>query len=149
MANTDTAPKKLTAQEKLKARQRERAKQEAARAEAQAEQELADLDALDALEAEHGAAALGKVEIKHTPGLPTLIVVRTPKRVEMKRFRDQCKAKDADLSEAQEQLADLCIVYPAPELRDQLWETYPGAKALAAQCCILLAAGHEEARAKF
>lgn len=138
-----------TAQERLAARRREREKQAADTAEQQAEQELLDLDAIESLESEHGAAALGQVEVKYTPGLPTVVVVRTPKRVEIKRFREECKAPNADIQEAQDKLADVCVLYPAPEVRPELWEKYPGIKAMVAQKCILLAAGHAETRAKF
>ena len=141
-----------TAQERLADRQKARADARAELAEPKAEQELSDLDALEALEAEHGADRLAQVDIAHAPGFPTVAVVRTPNAPEMKRFRDTAKGiggRDGDYPKAQEELADTCVVYASDrEVYQKLVERFPSLKPLLAEKCILLAAGREQARAK-
>lgn len=113
---------------------RRAARREAAE-KARAEQHEKDLDALDALEEEHGDSNLARLDIEqHVSGQPTLIVLRKPSSVVYKRFVDQVsKAVEKNNAkarrDAQDLLADSCWIYPAtPEERAAMIEHFPGIK---------------------
>ena len=88
-----------------------------------------DLDALFALEEEHGDGMVKRLDLSaYFEGLPTLVAVRAPKPVEYKRFRDMIrKAKD---KEAQGKAADLlgtvCRAYPDADTYAKILERFPG-----------------------
>lgn len=106
------------------------------RAAAEATQYEADLEARIALEDEHGTIAAVKVS-RFVPGQPTRAYLRTPTRVEYKRYKDQvytaASAKSAgrkpatSMQEAQEMLAMACWVYPeSKESKDSMLDAFPG-----------------------
>lgn len=113
--------------EEIEARRAERkAKQD----EARAEQYAKDLEALDALEAEHGEA-VARLDLKrYAPGHPTFVVLKAPKRDVYKRFCDMvARAKDSaeQRMKAQNMLAESCWVYPTDAgKRAEMLEDFPG-----------------------
>lgn len=84
-----------------------------------AEQKAKDLEAIDALEVEHGDSNIAFREIPFTPGLPVLCAVRTPTTFEVKRFRHRTTPKHEkdkpDVHAAAEELTDVVVVYPSKE----------------------------------
>lgn len=88
-------------------------------------QYLEDLEALVALEEEHGVERLLKVEIrgwKADSGAVTMVIAKRPRKSDalLKRFIDMSrrskkgeKLDDGEVDKAGELLANSCIVYPA------------------------------------
>jgi len=110
-----------------------RAARKAELASARAEQEVADLEAFDALEVEHGDGAVASLSVeRYVKGQPTMIVVRAPSAAQYKRFVDQVgKAVEKNNMSArrgaQDLLAESCWVYPAsPEARKAMLAEFPG-----------------------
>jgi hypothetical protein len=100
------------------------------------EQYAKDLDALDALEVEHGDGNVKQVNIKSwSPGIPTFVVVRMPSGIEFKRFQDTVKmtkdGKHGDHIKGANQLADVCVVYPKGEDYSKVRESNPGVHIVA------------------
>jgi len=96
------------------------------------EQLATDLEALDALESEHGDGGVAQLELaRYVKGLPTFIVIRTPKGIEYKRFTDQVvKASDKggtkEKRDAQDMLARTCWLYPADDAAQKaMLDEYP------------------------
>ncbi len=118
--------------DKLKELEARRAARRAATEEARADQYEKDLEALDALEAEHGDTVLGVLEVSgYVPDLPTLVVVKSPGGTPFyKRYTDQVRKagkNTALIGHAQELLGESCIVYPADaETRKAMFEAFPG-----------------------
>jgi hypothetical protein len=105
-----------------------KASQEAARQ----EQRATDLEALDALEAEHGEVPY--VDVAHpVEGLPTLAAGRPSKPAELKRYRSRIRVtKEGGIEgapEAAEELALACLTYPSREVYDKLVAQRPGIAA--------------------
>lgn len=101
---------------------RRAAKREARRKEYEAQRAI-DLAALDALEDEHGASKIAVVDVPHSPGLPTLVVARLPKPAEVERYRSRVKdraEKKGDPIKAAEELASVCLLYPARDVYDAI-----------------------------
>jgi hypothetical protein len=104
-----------------------RAARKEAAAQAKAEQYAKDLEALDALEEEYGAGKVTSLEVAfYSPGLPTMAIVRAPKGIEYKRLRDRARSKNSDPGLGADELADVCVVYPEPDVYKQMRETFPG-----------------------
>jgi hypothetical protein len=96
---------------------------------AKAEQLAKDLDALCALEDEHGEARVYRHDLPgYMPGLPTLVVARAPLPAEYKRFRDMMRrAKDGKAQgEALDLLVAPCRVYPDAATFERLLSVFPG-----------------------
>ena len=105
-------------------------------------QYLIDLEALDALEEEHGDGKVAQLNLPNfTPGLPTMIVVRTPEPRYYKRFEDMVrKAKDADATgRASDMLADCCVVYPDAATYVRVREAYPAVRGPIGHAAVTLA----------
>ena len=120
-----------------------RAARKAALEEQRAAQYAIDLEALDALECEHGDGMVSSVEVPaFSPGLPTMSIVRAPKGVEYKRFRDRianAKGAGAAIVQAQDELASACRVYPEPEVYKALCEKFAGLHVSASVAAVKLA----------
>lgn len=112
---------------------------------ARSEQIAVDLEAIDALEVEHGDSNIAEVEIPFTAGLPVKLAVRTPKPVELKRYRDRLrKNKDQQLEAAQE-LAAVTWVYPSDkEVQKAVLEARPGVDGQLGVTALQLALGKTE-----
>lgn len=100
---------------------------------ARADQELADLTAIDKLEEERGELLHTMSANRFTPGAPVKIAFRAPTSVEYKRYKDQVNAavtkSDARKRvEAQELLASAVLEYPAKgsEALKGALEAFPG-----------------------
>lgn len=115
-------------------------------------QKAADLEAIGALEEQHGDSNIVFVEVPYTRGLPVLAAVRCPKPVEIKRYRDVAKTRNdgspGDRTGAAEQIAAVCRVYPDADAFAKLCEARPGLQAQLGAEAIALAVGKTEAEAK-
>lgn len=87
-------------------------------------QRARDLAALDELEVEHGVEGLCRIELdRYVAGLPTFVVLRLPRAVEMKRYVSQAKN---DPLEAANVIASSCVVYPDADTYARVRETFAG-----------------------
>lgn len=85
------------------------------------EQEIADLEAINELEIQHGDSNISVLRVPFSPGLPVLLAVRTPKEPEVKRFRARVKSEDKDQqTAAAAEIGEACLVYPSREVFAQL-----------------------------
>lgn len=122
-------------EEQLQERARLRAD---ARAKAEQEQRIKDLTAKEKLEEEHDGAIATVTVARFKPGQPTMAIVRVPRALEYKRFKDQIarsakKENAVSQVEAAELLAKASWVYPAPnddgrisEAQNAMLEAFPG-----------------------
>jgi hypothetical protein len=108
-----------------------RAARKAALASQEAEQRAIDLEALDEAEIKHGDSNVCHMDVPYTPGMPTLVIARCPKPLEVKRYQDRVKPKangktspDAPMDAAKE-LTALVLVYPSKEVFAELCEQRP------------------------
>lgn len=141
-------------EQKLQDRREARAKREEA-------QYNVDLEARIDLEDEHGQLTAVRVS-RFVDGQPTLALVRTPTASEYKRFKDLVhravgmKNETTKKSEAIDQIARSCWVYPAPKAADgepsdaqnEMLETFPGLLTPIANVAIALAEGKSEDEGK-
>lgn len=154
---------KKTAAERLAEVEARQATKQAARDEAYAEQRILDLEAVETIRDQLGDGVPTKmVDVTHSPGLPTLVLVRCPKKPELSRFRAGVKKKDGEIDskssiEASELLAAVVVLYPnprdvstpdAPSVWTKLCEARPGVPAGAGQAAIALAVATEQAAGK-
>lgn len=110
-----------------------RAARKAELAAKKAAQAATDLEALDALEVEHGDDSVAAIEVgRYVENLPTMAVIRAPSAAEYKRFSDQI-AKSVQKDNAQQRreaaamLAASIVVYPADAgARASLFDAFPG-----------------------
>lgn len=131
------------------------AKRNARKAETDAaadDQRATDLEAIDALETEHGDSNVAVLRVPFTAGLPTLVAVRCPAPVELKRFRALVKppkdGKPVDYVPPTEQLASTCLVYPDKETFAKLCEARPGLHMQLGTSALKLGTAEEDAQGK-
>lgn len=100
---------------------------------AREEQYVTDLEALDALECEHGDSSVMRLDVeRYVKGQPTFVVLKTPSPAVYKRFGDMCaraaKTNDAPARRAAENMfGESCWVYPATkEAQASMLEHFPG-----------------------
>lgn len=130
-----------------------RAKRKAEQEEAEKAQYEVDLEALDALEAEHGVIAAVRVT-RFVKGHPTRAFLKTPTQAQYKRYVDQvakAHAKDNKkaVRDAQELLAKSCWVYPKEEKeREAMLDAFPGILTSIAISATALAEGRAEEEGK-
>jgi hypothetical protein len=120
----------MTKIEEIEAR---RAARKAELAKAQADQFAADLEALDALEVEHGDGAVARLDLeRYVKGQPTFAVLKTPSGAQYKRFCDMVskaveKNNQVARRAAQDTLAESCWIYPAnSDQRKAMLDEFPG-----------------------
>jgi hypothetical protein len=129
-----------------------RDKRKAELAELRDMQRAIDLEALDALEVEHGDSNVAYLEVSFTPGLPLLVAARCPKPAEIKRYQERLKpkanGKTGDPIAAAEEIAACCRVYPNAEVYKDLLEARPGVNVQVGLLALELATGkaHEEGK---
>lgn len=115
-------------------------------------QRVIDLDAIDALEVEHGDSNVGVINVPFSDGLPTCAAVRCPKPAELKRYRTRVTPKHEkdhpDTAAAAEELAKTCRIYPEPEAFDALCLARPGLAVQLGSKAVTLATGNAEAEGK-
>lgn len=128
----------MTPAERIKAAEAKREALRAAHAEAHAEQQAIDFEALVALEEEHGFERVLRVDIggwKSGVGAATMVVARIPDRREafFRRFEQTtAKAKQGTTQslDAAHLLAEACLIYPSkkdhPELHEATLELAAG-----------------------
>lgn len=137
----------MSAADKIAEIEARRAKRKAAAAEAYETQRAADLEALDALEVEHGDSNVASVDVDYQPGAPTMAVVKAPSKIYVKRYQDRVKPKRdgrmGDAQEAAEELAAVCVVYPGKEAFDAMVEARPGLRVQCGLAALKLAVGRE------
>lgn len=138
--------------DKLAALEARRAERKKAIADAVAVQRVADLEALEPFEIEHGDR-LSTITIPHTPGLPVLVAVRCPSAPEMKRFRARANGRPSDkrggdMIAANEELGRSCLLYPTADVFERMCEACPGLLAQAGIEASKLAVGREEDEGK-
>lgn len=131
--------------EKLAEIERRRAERKAKLDAERDEQRAIDLEALEALEAEHGESNVVTLDVPFSPGLPTMVAARCPKPAEVKRYRatvkPDSKGRPGDTVAAAEQLAAVARIYPADDLYAQLCEARPGVHAQLGATALGLAVG--------
>jgi hypothetical protein len=141
----------MATREELDAR---RAARRASRAQAQKEQELIDLAAIDDLEVEHGDENIAVLLVPFTPGSVTRAAVRTATTPEIKRYRSKVRPRKVDgelgdTAEAAEQLGRVCTVYPSDEaVRKALFEARPALMAQLGIAALELAQGQAVSEGK-
>jgi len=110
--------------------EKKRADRKAALKAARTEQLAADLEALNALEEEHGDGSIARLDVDgFKKGLATFVALRAPSADEYKRFCDMVtRAKDtAKRLDAQNLLAESCWVYPREaDKKKEMLAAYPG-----------------------
>lgn len=115
-------------------------------------QRVLDVEAIDALEAEHGDSSVGVINVPHTEGLPTCVAVRCPKPVELKRFRVRVTPKNdkdkPDAAEAAAELAAVCRIYPDADTYARLCDARPGLATQLGSKAVDLATGKAESEGK-
>lgn len=121
---------KPTPEERIKAALEKRAQMQAAEANAYAEQQASDIEALVDLESEHGFDRVLRIDLvgwKPGSGASTLVAARIPLGSEkvIKRFEDTvAKSKErttANLT-AMQTVGLSCIVYPDREKQKELYD---------------------------
>ena len=124
-------------EDKLKEIEERRAARKAEAKKARAEQYAKDLEALDALEQEHGDESVAALEVSgFVKGLPSIVVVKSPGGTPLyKRYTDMVRKAGKNpegLGKAQELLGEACIVYPSDdETRKAMFDAFPGTKVSA------------------
>lgn len=115
-------------------------------------QRAVDLDAITDLEIEHGDANVGVIHVGYVEGLPSCVACRTPKPVELKRFRVRVTPKNdkdrPDSATAAEELAAVCRIYPDDATYAKLCEARPGLAIQLGSKAVALATGKEESEGK-
>lgn len=92
-----------------------------------------DQEQINLLEIEFGDSNVAVVVSPYTPGLPVQLAVRTPKTVEVKRYRSTVasaikpngKTDSLAAVKAAEDLGTLCCVYPDRETLEKVAEARP------------------------
>lgn len=143
--------------ERLAEIEKRRAARKAEADAAELEQEITDLEAIDALEAQHGYNSVSVLRVPFlAEGLPVRVAVRTPLPVEIKRFRDTLKPRkdrrgndvQGDNVLANEQLGAACLIYPAPDVLAKLCEKRPALLSQLGQVATVLSVASEEESGK-
>jgi hypothetical protein len=118
---------------------------EAARQEARAAQrdidKLALLDLLDEYDGD-----VVEVPLTHyRKGLPTMAIVRAPKRTEIKRYQDMAQKKP---TESTIQLGMTCLVYPSKDVFAEMLERCPALDVSCGNAAVHMALGRSKAEGK-
>ncbi len=144
--------------EELEREEAARAERKAGVEKARKTQRILDIRAVNELEELHGDSNIAVVNVPFTPGLPTLVALRTPTEVEMKRFKFRMKAKSKggadptvdteDAISGAEELALKCLVYPDKETFEKVLEARPGVLMQCGSAALALSQGSAEAKGK-
>ncbi len=134
----------------LEAIEAKRAARKAKLDEQHAEQLATDLEAVDALETEHGDSNVAVLRVPFTPGQPALCAARCPNTHEIKRYRDRIR-KDGgkgDPVAAAEEIAAVCRVYPDADTYKAMLDARPGIHVQLGVEAVKLASGQADADQK-
>jgi hypothetical protein len=129
-----------------------RAARKAASEAAADEQAATDLEAIDALEQEHGYSNVSVLKVAFVgESLPTRVAVRAPSQGEVKRFRTMVAARKVrgqdvpgDHVAASEMLGASCLVYPTRDVLEKLCEKRAGLLAQLGGVALQLAIAQDE-----
>lgn len=106
-----------------------RAKRKAEAAKLRAEQYEKDLIEVDKLEEQYGDGRVGVLQTSsYVPGLPTLVVVRTPSSSVFNRFRQMVRKagqKTSEIGAAKDLMSSSCIAYPDEAIYERMKEEWP------------------------
>jgi len=143
----------MDAKTKIAEIEQKRAERKAALAAAREEQLANDLEALDALEQEHGDHAIARLDVDgFKPGHTAFVALRSPSSIEYQRFCDMIARAGNDAKkklEAQNMLAESCWCYPKEkDARKAMLEAYPGMLLSVAVRAMKLAEATEAAEGK-
>ncbi len=93
------------------------------------EQLAKDLEALDALEVQHGDGRVARLTVQFfTPGLPTMVIVSTPSDGHFTRYRQQIRKAGQNVEAkgaAADMLASVCVAYPDEDTYNRMRKVYP------------------------
>ncbi len=149
MAEQKDEPVKET---RLEAIERKRAERKSNLSEQRDEQRAEDLEAVDALEQEHGDHNVKTLDVDCGPGFPTLIAARAASPAELKRYRAMCKpgknGGEPKYAEAGEQLGGAARLYPDSATFAKILEQRPGALLQLGVAAVELATARESAEGK-
>lgn len=116
-------------QSKIEALEAKRAARRDGVAKARQEQYAKDLEQIDALEEQHGPDRVTVLEMpSFMPGLPTVVVVKTPEPNVFTRFRQMVRkaSKDVEaMGNAKDLLAASCIAYPDADTYARMKTAWP------------------------
>jgi hypothetical protein len=146
----------MSADEELEALEAEMQARKDKHAAARSAQRLIDKRALNEAQLEHGEESVEFLNVKFTPGLTTLVIVKRPAEFTIKKFRHMVKAKPGrngktepgDQIEAVEAVADVCVIYPTGDELDKLYAERPGVKAQAGAAALELITAAKESEGK-
>lgn len=148
----DDTPEAPATRTPLEVAEDRRAARKAEALKARNAQRVIDLDAIDALEVEHGDSNVGVINLPYSAGLPTCAAVRAPKPAELKRFRTRVTPKHEkdrpDSGAAAEELAAVCVIFPDAETYARLCTARPGLAVQLGSKAVDLATGKVEAEGK-
>lgn len=82
-------------------------------------QRAIDLEAIDALEIEHGDSNIAIVELDYVEGLPTCAAVKVTPPAVLLRYQARIRNEDKTQVDAAKEVCDSCRVYPAD---DEVWK---------------------------
>ena len=129
--------------------QAKRAARKAAAATAREAQYEKDLEALDAAEEAHGDDRVTVLDLPaHVPGLPTLVIVKTPESKYFKRFRDMARKRRDEPGAAVDLLAGFCVEYPSEEIYKKVCDAFPGTHDCVGAAAVKLAEAKDTAAGK-
>jgi hypothetical protein len=138
--------------DRLAAIEKKRAEKAAKAAEARDEQKATDLEQITAYQDSNPRVVTALLETPHFEGLPVVVAVRCPSKIELKRYRDTVRnspeGKPVQNLEAAEALAGLTVVYPEDETFEKMNELLPGLKGQAGMLSAKLAIAAQTAEGK-
>lgn len=116
-----------TAAERLAEVAEKRAAREAVAQAAYDAQRATDEEAIEAILEQHPDVLTSRLDVKHSPGLVTCVLLRCPSRPELARFRQGVKSKNgentnASATDAAELLAAVVVLYPERKGEDSPWK---------------------------
>lgn len=125
-----------------------RAARKAALARERDEQLATDLEAIDALEQEHGDTNVAVIRLPYTPGLPAAVAAKCPPKAVVKRYRARIKpdkqGRPGDAVAAAQEVVGVCLIYPDKDTFEKLVEARPGIDTQLGTAALNLAAAEEE-----
>lgn len=114
---------------------------------------LLDLEEIDLLEEKHGPENLTVYEVPFSDDdTPILLAARTPRPVEIKRYRDTVRPDSdgvpGDTAKAAEDLGEICCVYPSSDHLTKIRTARPGVMTQLGLAALGLSTARAEKRGK-
>ena len=114
-------------------------------------QRAIDQEEFDKLEESHGPEQVHTISFNQgwSPGVPTMVVFRTPSRLEIKRFLNKGDAKNPDkMLSATHDLCVTLVLYPTMGVLQELMERFCNLPATVANAASDIASGEFEGQKK-